>query len=148
MGQNTQQEPSLLCIKAVKYKKDIILEIVFFVSSFHCFTKMKENDRNNKVNYLLFQVFMPTFVPDMKKLLYIIVIILFSVTCSRNETNERLIEVDSLVMHQQHSRGDRHLSHSSRHTQVPVPATIVEEVCPMRLMQDFKVPNLDLYLVQ
>lgn len=96
--------------KAVKYKKDIILEIVFFVSSFHCFTKMKENDRNNKVNYLLFQVFMPTFVPDMKKLLYIIVIILFSVTCSRNETNERLIEVDSLVMHQQYDSADVILS--------------------------------------
>ena len=71
---------------------------------------MKENDRNNKVNYLLFQVFMPTFVPDMKKLLYIIVIILFSVTCSRNETNERLIEVDSLVMHQQYDSADVILS--------------------------------------
>ena len=30
------------------------------------------------------------------------------------------------------SRGDRHLSHSSRHTQVPVPATISVQVIMLR----------------
>ena len=39
-----------------------------------------------------------TFVPEMKKLIYIIVPILFATACSKNGIVERLNEVDSLVV--------------------------------------------------
>lgn len=44
----------------------------------------------------------PTFVPDMKKLIYIIGLMLLATACSKNGIVEKLNEVDSLVAHEQY----------------------------------------------
>ena len=52
----------------------------------------------------------PTFVPDMKKLIYIIAPILFATACNKNGIVEKLNEVDTLVAHEQYDLADSVMS--------------------------------------